>query len=210
MTATAAVAFALIAALDWVAVSRQWTRIEQVAKPLVMVALAALALTMGAADHTAGRLVLMALFFSLVGDIFLLRKATVDFFGGLLAFLLAHLAYVFAFLLLGFQQWWALFGLVVAVLLGLTSGRRIVRSAARQEGAALGAGVTAYLLVISAMVITASGTGRPLVRLGALTFMISDTVLGLDRFVGPRANARMVVIVTYHLGQVLMVIGALR
>jgi uncharacterized membrane protein YhhN len=210
MTAIAAGAFALIAALDWLAVYRRWARVEQVAKPVVMVLLAALALTMGAADHTAGRLVLMALFFSLVGDIFLLRRATVDFFGGLLAFLLAHLAYVFAFLLLGFQQWWALFGLVIAVSLGLTSGRRIVRSAARGEGAALGAGVTAYLLVISAMVITASGTGRPLVLLGALTFLISDTVLGLDRFVGPRANARMVVIVTYHLGQAMMVIGALR
>ena len=210
MTATAAVAFALTAALDWLAVYRHWARLERVAKPLVMVALAALALTMGAADHTAGRLVLMALFFSLVGDVFLLREATVDFFGGLLAFLLAHLAYVFAFLLLGFRQWWALLGLVIAVSFGLTSGRRIVRSAARDEGAALGAGVKAYLLVICTMVITASGTGRPLVLLGALTFMISDTVLGLDRFAGPRANARMVVIVTYHLGQAMMVIGALR
>jgi uncharacterized membrane protein YhhN len=210
MTAVAAVAFALIAALDWLAVYRRWARVERVAKPLVMVALAAVALTMGAADHTAGRFVLMALFFSLVGDIFLLRTASVDFFGGLLAFLLGHLAYVFAFLILGFQQWWALVGLLVAASLGLTSGRRIVRSAAREGGAALGAGVTAYLLVISAMVVTASGTGRPLVLLGALAFMISDTVLAMDRFVGPRANARMVVIVTYHLGQAMMVIGALR
>ena len=210
MTAPAAAAFALIAALAWLAVYRQWARVERAAKPLVMVALAALALTMGAADHTAGRLVLMALFFSLVGDIFLNRKATVDSLGVPLAFLLAHLAYVFAFLLLGFQRWWALLGLVIAVPLGLTSGRRIVRSAARVDGVARGAGVTAYLLVISAMVITASGTGRLLVLLGALTFMISDTVLGLDRFVGPRANARMVVLVTCHLGQAMMVIGALR
>lgn len=210
MTAVAAVAFALIAALDWVAVYRRWARVEQVAKPLVMVALAALALTMGAVDHTAGRLVLIALFFSLVGDIFLLRKAKVDFIGGLVAFLLAHLAYVLAFLALGFHLWWALPGLTIAVLLGLTSGRRIVRAAFRDEGAALGVGVTAYLLVICAMVVTASGTGRPLVLLGALAFLVSDTVLALDRFVGPRANARMVVIVTYHLGQAMMVIGALR
>jgi uncharacterized membrane protein YhhN len=210
MTATAAVAFALVAALDWLAVYRQWARVEQVAKPLVMVALAGLALTMGAADHTAGRWVLMALLFSLVGDIFLLRKARVDFLGGLIAFLLAHLAYVLAFLTLGFHQWWALLGLTIAVSLGLTSGRRIVRAAVRDEGAALGAGVTAYLLVICAMVISASGTARPLVLLGALAFLISDTVLALDRFVGPRANARLVVIVTYHLGQVLMVVGALR
>jgi uncharacterized membrane protein YhhN len=74
----------------------------------------------------------------------------------------------------------------------------------------LGAGVTTYLVVVSLMVVTASGTARPLVFLGALLFLLSDTVLALDRFVGQRANARMLVIVTYHLGQVLMVIGALR
>lgn len=210
MTATAAMAFTLIALLDWLAVYRQWARFERIAKPLVMVALAGLALTMGAADHPAGRWVLVALFFSLVGDIFLLRTARSDFLGGLIAFLLAHLAYVLAFLTVGFHQWWAWFGVLITVSLGLTSGRRIVRAAARAEGVALGAGVTAYLLVICAMVITASGTARPLVLLGALAFVISDTVLAMDRFVGPRAHARLVVVMTYHLGQVLMVVGTLR
>ena len=38
----------------------------------------------------------------------------------------------------------------------------------------------------------------------------TTTVLALDRFVGRRGHARIVVIVTYHLGQLLMVIGALR
>jgi hypothetical protein len=32
----------------------------------------------------------------------------------------------------------------------------------------------------------------------------------MDRFVGQRPHARLVVIVTYHLGQAMMVIGALR
>jgi uncharacterized membrane protein YhhN len=210
MTAIAAVAFAMVAALDWWAVYRQSARLERVAKPLVMVALGWLALTMGAADDQVGRLVLVALGFSLVGDAFLLGKATAAFFGGLVAFLLAHLAYVFAFLALGFQRWWALVGLLIVVSLALTSGRRIVRAAGREGGVPLGAGVAAYLLVISAMVVTASGTARVLVLLGALAFLVSDTVLALDRFVGQRAHARMVVIVTYHLGQVMMVIGALR
>ncbi|HEX7538636.1 MAG TPA: lysoplasmalogenase [Dermatophilaceae bacterium] len=209
-TATAAVAFALVAVLDWSAVYRQSARLERVAKPLVMVALGWLALTMGAADDQVGRLVLVAVALSLVGDVFLLSKATVAFPGGLVAFLLAHLAYVLAFLVLGFEPWWALIGLVVVVVLSLTSGRRIVRAAGHEGGAALGAGVAAYLLVISAMVVTASGTARPLVLLGALAFLLSDTVLALDRFAGQRAHARMVVIVTYHVGQVLMVIGALR
>ncbi|HZX98861.1 MAG TPA: lysoplasmalogenase [Dermatophilaceae bacterium] len=210
MTAAAAVAFALIVAVDWVAVYRQWARAEQVAKPLVMVALAWLAFSMGAAHDEVGRLVLVALGFSLAGDIFLLRESAAAFFGGLVSFLLAHITYVLAFLTVGFQKGWALVGLLIAVSLSLTAGRRIVKGAADQGGAALGAGVTAYLVVISAMVVAAGGTARPPVLLGAVSFLVSDTVLALDRFVGQRDHARMVVIVTYHLGQVMMVIGTLR
>jgi uncharacterized membrane protein YhhN len=206
----AALALALAIALDWLAVQRQWTGVERVAKPLVMVALAGLALAMGAADDSVGRYLLVALAFSLIGDIFLLGSNVVDFSGGLASFLVAHVAFVLAFLTLGFHPWWALLGVAIALPLGLTSGRRIVRAAARQGGAALGAGVTAYLVVVAVMVVAASGTGRPLVLLGALLFLFSDTLLALDRFVGPRANARMLVIATYHLGQVMMVVGVLR
>jgi uncharacterized membrane protein YhhN len=210
MTAAAAVALVVFAALDWMAVYRRRTRLEWVAKPLVIVALGWLALTMGAADQDVGRFLLAALGFCLVGDLFLLGDTTVDFAGGLLSFLVAHLAYAVAFFTLGFEPWWALAGLLIVMSLSLTSGRRIVRGAVRDGGGALGAGVTTYLVVVSLMVVTASGTARPLVLLGALLFLLSDTVLALDRFVGQRAHARMLVIVTYHLGQVLIVVGTLR
>jgi uncharacterized membrane protein YhhN len=210
MTASAAIALALVAALDWAAVQRQWVRVERVAKPLVIVVLSWLAITMGATDHDVGRFLLVALVFSLVGDIFLLGTNTVDFSGGLVAFLLAHIAFVLAFLTLGVEPRWALLGLLIAVTLSLTAGRRIVRAATHEGGAALGSAVTAYLVVIVTMVAAASGTALPLVFAGALAFLLSDTVLALDRFAGPRSNARMLVIVTYHLGQVLMVVGALR
>jgi uncharacterized membrane protein YhhN len=225
MTTTAAAVLALTVALDWLAVSRQWARVEQVAKPLVMVALGWLALTMGAvtsgavtsgavtsaATHPAtGRLLLVAVLFSLIGDVFLLGRTAVRFAGGLVSFLVAHIAYVAAFLAQGFHPLWALPGLLVALPLGAISGRRIVRAATREGGAALGGAVTTYMVVIVAMVATAGGTARPIVLLGALIFLVSDTVLATDRFVGPRAHARIVVMVTYHLGQVLMVVGALR
>lgn len=103
MTAAAAVALALLAALDWTAVHRRWARVEWVAKPLVMVALGWLTFTMGVADHEVGRFLLVALGFSLLGDIFLLGNTTVDFAGGLLSFLVAHVAYAVAFFSLGFQ-----------------------------------------------------------------------------------------------------------
>lgn len=210
MTIAAAAALALVAGVDWLAVQRLWSRVEQVAKPLVMLALGGLAMTMGAAGHEVGRFLLVAVGFSLVGDIFLLGKAEVDFSGGLMSFLVAEIAFVLAFLTLGFQPGWALLGLLIAVSVSLPSGRRIVRAAAHEGGAALGAGVTAYLVVVTAMVVAASGTARLLVLLGALAVLLSATVLALDRFVGHRAHARMLVIVTYHLGQVMMVIGALR
>ncbi len=210
MTVAAAFTLAVVAALDWSAVQHRWDLIERVAKPLVMVALAWLAITMGAADLDVGRYLLVALGFSLAGDIFLLGKSAIDFSGGLASFLVAHIAFVLAFLTRGFEPRWALAGLLVALPLSLTAGRRIARAAAREGGATLGAAVTAYLVVIALMVVAASGTAIPLVFLGALAFMFSDTVLALDRFVGPRAHARMLVIVTYHLGQMMMVIGVLR
>ena len=211
MTTTAAAAtLALMAALDWLAVHRLWARVEQVAKPLVMVALGWLALTMGAAQHGVGRLLLVALVLSLIGDVFLLGKGTAHFAGGLLSFLMAHIAFVAAFLTQGFHLWSALLGLLIAAALGLTSGRRIMRAAAQEGGPGLGGAVTAYMVVIAAVVVTAGGTARPLVVVGALAFLLSDTVLALDRFVGPRAHARVVVIVAYHLGQTMRVVGALR
>ena len=210
MTVAAAFTLAVVAVLDWWAVQHRWVLIEWVAKPLVMVALGWLAFTMGAADLDVGRFVLVALAFSLAGDIFLLGRSAVDFSGGLVSLLVAHIAFVLAFLTHGFEARWALIGLLVALSLSLTAGRRIARAAARQGGAAPGAAVTAYLVVLAAMVVAASGTAIPLVFLGALACMFSDTVLALDRFVGPRSHARMLVIVTYHLGQMMMVIGVLR
>jgi uncharacterized membrane protein YhhN len=42
---------------------------------------------------------------------------------------------------------------------------------------------------------------------GALSFMISDTLLGWNRFVTPSRNGRTVSMLTYHLGQILIAAG---
>jgi hypothetical protein len=41
-------------------------------------------------------------------------------------------------------------------------------------------------------------------------FMLSDSILGHDRFVHERRWAPLTVIVTYHLAQVLIVVGLFR
>ena len=64
-----------------------------------------------------------------------------------------------------------------------------------------------YAAVISAMVLTATGSGSWWAALGAALFAASDWVLGLDRFARPWRYARIVVIVTYHVGQALLILG---
>ena len=59
------------------------------------------------------------------------------------------------------------------------------------------------------MAVTGWATGRPLVGLGASLFVVSDTVLAMGRFVQARRWTSVVVMVTYHLAQALIVAGLL-
>jgi uncharacterized membrane protein YhhN len=165
---------------------------------------------MGAADSATGRWLLAALVLSLAGDVALLSDSEGRFVLGLGSFLLAHVAFVVAFVHAGMPRGdFALVGLALVAGLALVVARRVVPAAAREGGRPLAGAVTAYVAVIGAMVVAAWATGRPLVALGASVFMVSDAVLALDRFVRPRRFGSLAVMVTYHLGQVLIVVGLL-
>ena len=45
---------------------------------------------------------------------------------------------------------------------------------------------------------------------GATVFVASDAILSVNRFVRPVPHARLVLMVTYHVGQALIVAGVLR
>jgi uncharacterized membrane protein YhhN len=204
-------AVALAAPLDWWAVVGDRRRSEKVLKPAVLTALLLAAWAAGAPHSAAGWWLLAGLALSLVGDVALLSDAPSRFVAGLAAFLLAHVAYVVAFAHVGMPSGrLALVGLVLVALLVVTVGRRVVPAAARKGGPALGAACAAYMAVIGAMGVAAWATGRPLAALGATVFLASDSVLALDRFVRPVRWGRLAVMVTYHLGQVLIVLGVLR
>jgi len=57
------------------------------------------------------------------------------------------------------------------------------------------------------MVAFAIGTGRVFAILGAIAFAASDTILGWTRFVGELPRSRTIVMVTYHLGQMGLVLA---
>ncbi|MFC4786284.1 lysoplasmalogenase [Nocardioides sp. MAHUQ-72] len=200
---------AVLAPLDWWAVARGDRRTETWAKPATLAALVVTALVLGAADSTPGRWLLVALVFGLLGDVALLGDSMSRFRAGVAAFLVGHLAYLACFATLGLPRpaWsWV----AVAVLLAsVVATREVLPATHRLEGVALSAPVAVYTAAIGAMLVCAWFTGEWLVAAGATVFVASDATLSIDRFVRPLPHGHLVVMVTYHVGQALIVAGVL-
>ena len=199
--------FVVVAVFNEIAVLFGRRDAERWLKPGALVALIGVALSLGALDTSVGRWILVALVCSLAGDVFLLGDAEGSFIRGLASFLLGHLAYVVAFLLLAQPTWSPVVALVLVAL--VLVGRRVFLGARVQGGPVLGGAVAAYMAVIGTMAALGVSLGRPVLGAGTLLFLVSDAVLGWDRFVARQPWARVVVMTTYHLGQLLIVIGAI-
>jgi len=198
------VAAALAALADWTAVGAGWRRIGLTTKPLVMLALLAMALTVNPESAGQRSFFVAGLALSLVGDVALLGPPR-WFAGGLAAFLGAHLAYIAGLLQVSGSGDSVAAGLVFVILAGLFVGIPIVRGAAARRGAALAFAVALYLVVISATVVVAGASQLTLARIGAVLLFASDGVLGWNRFVVPLRQGRLLTRIPYHLGQGLMV-----
>jgi uncharacterized membrane protein YhhN len=152
-------------------------------KPLAALGFVVAALGAGALASTYGQVVLAGLVLSLVGDLLLIPKSAKTFLGGLVAFLLGHVAFVVAFVVREPDMT----RLLVALPLVLAVSGLALRWLAPHVEKPMKLPVVAYVLVISAMVVCAAGaSARPggLVGLaGALMFYASDLAVARDRFV---------------------------
>jgi uncharacterized membrane protein YhhN len=205
-SATIFLAFAIGCMLfDWWSVASRRPTVESAAKPAVMIALIGVAV-LGDVDPTSIRPWIVAgLAFGLLGDIALLPRLD-RFVVGLSAFLLGHLAYVVAFVLLWSPSAWLVAGAAGLATLVIAVGRPIERSLRTDP---LHLPVVAYIAVSGAVVMTGSGTGRALIVAGTLAFAASDGILGADRFLEPTRDRRVWVHVLYQLGQAGIVVGAI-
>jgi uncharacterized membrane protein YhhN len=151
----------------------------------------------------------VALVFSLAGDVFLMlpRKRFVE---GLASFLVAHVCYVVGFLVDAPHRITPLVTIVVALVIGVIAAQPLLRGLRGGDDRALLPPVVAYMGVISVMVGAASSTGLVLAIAGALLFWVSDYLIGYDRFVTRLAWAPVAIMVTYHLGQTGLVLSLVR
>jgi uncharacterized membrane protein YhhN len=216
------VAFLVLAGIlaigDWFAVSRSLRRVEYAAKPLTLVLLIVAA---GFADlGSAKPWVVAALVLGLLGDVALLfadetpvredENPDAAFLIGLSCFLLGHVAYLIAFIRHGLHPVQALAGVLVVAGTSVLAMPKVLRGADRDGGPTLDVVVGGYAAALSAMTVLAFGTGAVATALGAVLFLASDTTLAWHRFVQPLRRGPVLVAVTYHLAQLLIVVGLLR
>ena len=199
--------FLAVAAVDWAAVHVRSKAVEYLCKPGCMVVLIVAALALDVDDDGARVALVVALALSTLGDVFLMVRGDRPqlFIAGLASFLLAHVAYVVAFSLDGLERGGVVLGVVLAVLLVAVVGRSTVRAVRAGDEPEMATPVTAYVLVIAAMVLAAAGTADPRAVAGALLFALSDSLIARQRFVREAPWMPLTIIVTYHLAQALLV-----
>jgi uncharacterized membrane protein YhhN len=198
------VATLVVAAIDWWAVAADRRPVEYVAKPLTMVLLVGAALTLDPVDATQRTWFVVALLLSLAGDVFLMLPRDL-FVPGLASFLLGHVAYIVGLWSGETSMAGLAVGAAIIVVALPVLGARILGAVRAGDEPELLVPVAAYVLVISAMVVSAGASGQTLALVGALSFYASDALIAWGRFIREVPHGRLAVMVTYHLAQVALI-----
>lgn len=209
MTQIAWIAFAVaivVAAVDWFAVARNNLRLRWASKPGTIAFLIAAAVALHPASGGMRSAFVVALLLSLVGDTVLLLGQP-GFNIGLGAFLAAHIAFCVGFVLGGLDRGLLVYATTAVVVVSLAVGGRIIWSVLQAGKGTLALPVGAYLLALAAMVALAGGSARPAALAGAALSYASDGLIAWDQFVKPLPWSPLPVIVTYHVGQALLVLA---
>jgi len=210
-----------LALLNWYAAEHGLRRLIYFSKPGVMLVLLAwfvlAARLVGGSATWTSWIFLFGGVCGLVGDIALMLPV-VRFKLGLAAFLLGHLSYTLALNPgLPATPWFS--GLLAAglALLGWQFYLRLALSLQTKKLRQMRLPVLLYILAILPMAYSAIQTlwqpgWQPgpalLVALGGVFFILSDGLLAWDRFVRPIPHARPLVMITYHLAQFGILVGA--
>lgn len=182
-------------------------------KPLTMLLAMGLVLLRARSSGPLGRfdiLLLLALLASMAGDVFLMLPGNY-FLPGLASFLLAHLFYIALF-----HQGVPWFASRRALAGTLGAGAAMYAWVwGGLSDPVLKIAVATYVTVISLMVAQAIGRATILqnlaaraVALGACAFMLSDSLIAINRFVQPLPLVSLWVLGSYYLAQILIVRNA--
>jgi len=210
------IAALVFAALEALALWKKRPRLEYLAKPAVMIVLFFWLWTSTGLSGAALWFGL-GILLSLTGDVLLMISLDRLFMAGLVAFLLAHVAYLIGFNIPvpEISAW----GFVLAIIVGLGGmriTRRILASLTANGHGRMRIPIIIYSVVISLMLLSAmmkltdltwDASAAVLVSVGALLFYISDIILAWHKFVSPIQHGCIYNIGAYHLGQIMLIAG---
>lgn len=164
----------------------------------------ATAWSLGAVDSPMGRLMLLALCLSVVGDVCLLSQQSRWFLAGLGAFLLAHVAFAAAFASATLS--WT--GVAVGATLMLAVSARSLRWLWPHLDRAMRPAVVAYVAAIAMMCTLAIGhsaaSGQWIIASGAMLFAASDLSVARQAFVAPALVNQAWGLPAYYAAQLLL------
>ncbi|WP_051275539.1 lysoplasmalogenase [Aestuariibacter salexigens] len=146
-----------------------------------------------------------AVLLSALGDIFLASSLPHQFIFGLASFLLTHLAYCMIFIKLAKGRQWPTIKVVFLTLYLIILLTILIPAAG-----ALAVPVSVYALTICVMGALAIKTQHSMLGFGALTFVLSDTVIGINKFVLSIPMADIAIMSSYYLAQLILVLTLTR
>lgn len=214
------IAYFIVMLLEIAAIIGSNSTLHFIAKPLLMPILAVVFYQY--TRHSFNSLhkkILIALFFSWMGDVFLMFvfKNELFFLAGLGSFLVAHIIYIIAFREIQLkentailpQKWWILLPLIAYFILLVSSFFSLVPMDMKVP-------VAVYSLTIAVMVVMAINRyGRvndksfSMVLAGALLFMFSDSIIAVNKFLfqDQMPYAGVAIMLLYCVGQFYIVKG---
>ena len=154
--------------------------------------------------------IFVGLCLSLLGDVALIPTGSKRWFLlGLVAFLLAHVAYMIGFIALGIQASWLLASLLVLLPAGWWVRRWLIDDVPPK----LRIAVQAYIVVISGMVACGIGAygshpNMTLLPVAASLFFVSDLAVAKQRFKKPSFQNKVWGLPTYFAAQMLFALLA--
>ncbi len=163
------------------------------------------------------RLILLAgLLFTLAGDVLLMNDSVSNYFiSGLACFLLAHICYIWLFLSIAPQAFSSLLKRPSYFIIVLVYALTLLVVLWPRLGD-LRLPVAVYARVISVMLLAAIAVAHQLkgitgkwILSGAILFVISDSLLALNKFLQPFPYAGVLIMLTYCLAQAFFVWGYL-
>jgi len=207
-----------IAIWDWVAIVLSQRRLGYLTKPAVVLALMVAVLKANSNPKSPLSWIALGLLFALIGDIALMLPRE-RFKLGLFAFMGMNFAYLAAFNFTTPPAIWetTAVAMAVAIIVGIYY-RRIVRSLHEKGNGHLRLLIGIYAIAVSLMAVGAlllpfhrelEHGAAIAIAAGAVLFLLSNGLLAWHKFVRPLPQGTLLVRISYHIAQALIVTGSL-